>query len=197
MPEEHISLPEPVKGKAHSLEDVIATRRSARKYGEKGLEDWQISQLLWAAQGITGKDERRRAAPSAGGFHPLFVYVLRSDGAWRYYPVQHTLVRHSPLDLRAALAKAAWDQKFISAAPCVFVFSADHERTTERYGDRGRTRYVPMDVGHSAQNLLLQAVALGLVAVPIGAFDDAAVGQVLALPAKEEPLYIVPVGHAA
>ena len=197
MPDKRIMLPKPHKGKTHSLEAVLAARRSTRKYGAQELDDTQIGQLLWAAQGITGNDERRRAAPSAGGFHPLFVYVLRSDGAWRYDPGQHSLVRHSPHDLRAAVAKASWDQKFISTSPCVFIFSADFERTTERYADRGRTRYVPMDAGHAAQNLLLQAVAMGLVAVPVGAFDDAAVRQVLAPPADEEPLYIVPVGHPA
>ena len=104
---------------------------------------------------------------------------------------------HSSADLRGALAKASWDQKFIAAAACVFVFSADFERTTEKYGDRGRTRYVPMDVGHAAQNLLLQAVALGLGGVPVGAFDDTAVRQAMALPGNEEPLYLVPVGPPA
>ncbi len=197
MSDKLVSLPKPQTDKAESLAAIIATRRSVRKYSEEELSETQTSQLLWAAQGITGKDSKHRAAPSAGGHHPLIVYACRADGAWRYEPEQHALVSHSSADLRGALAKASWGQKFVAAAPCVFVFSADFQRTTERYGDRGGSRYVPMDTGHAAQNMLLQAVALGLAGVPVGAFDDAAVRQVMALPANEEPLYIVPVGHPA
>lgn len=197
MPDKRIPLPKPHTGHKGSLEAALANRRSLRKYSDQELDDTQISQLLWAAQGITGDNEWRRTAPSAGGFHPLTLYALREDGVWRYVPSEHVLVLHSPQDLRADLAKASWHQQFIAEAPCVFVFSAIFERTTERYGDRGKTRYVPMDIGHAAQNMLLQAVAMGLASVPIGAFDDDAVLKVLDLPSNEEPLYIVLVGYPA
>jgi SagB-type dehydrogenase family enzyme len=199
MPEKRLELPQPDVGKNEEmgkpLELVIASRRSGRRYTSRELTDEQVGQLLWAAQGITGKSSRRRAAPSAGGRHPLYLYVCRADGTWRYEPSGHSLVLHTEPDSRSPLARAAWNQDFIAQAPCVFVFSADFEKTTEKYGNRGRTRYVPMDAGHSAQNLLLQAVSLGLVGVPIGAFDDAAVRQALALPGNQEPLYILPVGY--
>jgi SagB-type dehydrogenase family enzyme len=77
----------------------------------------------------------------------------------------------------------------------VFAVSAIFERTIERYRERGRVRYVPMDAGHAAENLTLQAVALGLGSTAIGAFNDAAISQVLALPEEEEPLYLIVVGH--
>jgi SagB-type dehydrogenase family enzyme len=96
--------------------------------------------------------------------------------------------------VREELVAAAWRQEFIAEAPCVFAINAVAERTTQRYGERGETRYVPMDVGHAAQNLLLQAVALGLAGVPVGAFEDAAVGKVLGT-SEEVPMYILPVGH--
>jgi SagB-type dehydrogenase family enzyme len=178
-----------------SLESAIAERRSVRRYRPEDLKLEQIGQLLWAAQGITGGRGIERAAPSAGGRHPLVVYVCRADGAWRYHPQSHTLTRHLGQDVREELAEAAWRQKFIAEAPCVFIVSAIIERTTQRYGERGETRYVPMDAGHAAQNLLLQAVALGLGGVPIGAFDDGSVSKALALPEQEVPMYVIPVGH--
>jgi SagB-type dehydrogenase family enzyme len=155
----------------------------------------EIGQLLWSAQGITGNRANRRAAPSAGARHPLIFYVCRSDGIWRYYPQGHTLALHLERDVRQDLGEAAWRQHFIGQAPCVFAVSAIFERSTERYQERGRVRYVPMDLGHAAENLTLQAIALGLVSVSVGAFDDDAVKRVLALPDQEEPMYLIPVGH--
>jgi len=193
--ESRITLPPPRTGGPLSLETAIAQRRSVRRYAPRDLNLEQIGQLLWAAQGITGGRAALRAAPSAGACHPLEFYVCRADGVWHYEPQQHRLVRHLEQDVRAELAEAAWRQRFIAEAPCAFVISAIFERTTRRYGERGRLRYVPMDVGHAAENLLLQAVAMGLASVPVGAFDDTAVKRVLALPRNEEPLYILPVGY--
>ena len=195
MTESPIALPKPLVDGEVSLEAAIARRRSTRRYSPQTLTLAQISQLLWAAQGITGNKENQRAAPSAGAKHPLIVYVCRDDGVWRYHPQSHTLVLHDERDVRGELVEASWRQEFIAQAPCVFILTAIFDRTTERYQERGRTRYVPMDTGHAAQNLLLQAVALGLGGAPVGAFDDAGVSEALALPGKEVPLYLIPVGH--
>jgi len=190
-----IELPSPRQDGPMSLEAVIAARRSVRSYTSMPLTTEEIGQLLWAAQGITGGKSNRRAAPSAGGYCPLELYVCRSDGVWHYRPMNHRLVQHKPDDLRAELAVAAWDQKFIAAAPVIFVVTAVFERTAGRYRERGRVRYVPMDTGHATENLLLQAVALGLGSAPVGAFDDRAVSQTLDLPGDHEPMYLLPVGH--
>ena len=195
MPKSHIPLPPPRTDGSVSLEAAIAQRRSVRRYAPGDLSLEQIGQLLWAAQGITGGKDALRAAPSAGARHPLEFYVCRAGGMWHYELQGHYLARHLERDVRGELARAAGGQQFIAQAPCVFAISAVFERTTRRYGERGRLRYVPMDIGHAAGNLLLQAVALGLASVPVGAFDDAAVKQALALPQPEEPMYILPVGH--
>ena len=190
-----ITLPPPrLKGEM-SLEEAIAARRSVRSYADTPLSLEEIGQLLWAAQGITGKRDIKRAAPSAGGRCPLEFYVCWAEGVWHYRPQGHRLVLHLAEDVRGPLAQAAWEQRFVAQAPVVFAVAGVFERTTSRYGERGRIRYVPMDVGHAAQNLLLEAVALGLASVPVGAFDDAAVARVLQLPAEQEPLYLLPVGH--
>ena len=97
-------------------------------------------------------------------------------------------------DLRAELASAALGQGWVKEGAVNIVFTAIYERTTRRYGDRG-IRYVHMEVGHAAQNVYLQAVALGLGTVTVGAFHDDQVGEILNLPANEQPLYIMPVGR--
>lgn len=195
MSQSRIELPEPRTSGSTSLETAIVRRRSTRRYTSEVLTLGEIGQLLWSAQGITGDRANRRAAPSAGARHPLVFYVCRSDGVWRYHPQGHLLRQHLGQDVRERLVGAAWRQRFIARAPCVFAVSAIFERTTERYQERGRLRYVPMDVGHATENLLLQAVALDLGGAPVGAFDDGAVKRVLDLPEQEVPMYLIPVGH--
>ncbi len=191
-----ISLPKPSLKGEMCLEEAIARRRSVRDFIPHPLAAVQIGQLLWAAEGITGRDSYLRAHPSAGALHPLEVYLVSTEGIFRYRPEGHRLSLVRPGDMREALARAAHGQYFVAEAPCVIAIAAVYARTTGKYGDRGRTRYVPMDAAHAAENVLLQAVALGLGAVPVGAFDDEAVRTVLAAPANEVPLYLIPVGKA-
>ena len=189
-----IELPKPVLKGSMSIEEAIQKRRSTRRYSDKSLTEEQISQLLWAAQGIT---DRRglRAAPSAGALYPLEVYVVMASGVFHYIPKGHKLEMISGSDIRKKLAQVSWNQMFIAEAPVDIVICAVYERVTDRYGDRGK-RYTDMEAGHAAENLHLQAVALGLASVPLGAFSDEAVAKILHLSNKEKPLYIIPVGHA-
>jgi SagB-type dehydrogenase family enzyme len=202
MPEyksETIKLPEPAQDSNTSIEEAILKRRSARTYKESPLTLKEISQLLWAAQGIT--DPRGlRAAPSAGALYPLEIYVIAGnvndlpDGIYHYKPLKHELVRIVKGDKRNELCNAALGQSSIRTAAAVIVFSAVYERTTIKYGDRG-IKYVHIETGHAAQNVFLQAVSLDLGTVVIGAFDDDAVTEVLKMPDREQPLYIMPVGR--
>lgn len=119
---------------------------------------------------------------------------MTCDGLFQYLPAKHSLERLTDQDLRAELTMAAWGQKFIEAAPLTLVFAAQFSRTTGRYGQRG-IRYVYMEAGHAAQNVHLQAEALGLGSVAVGAFDDASVSKVLTLPNHLEPIYMVVIGY--
>jgi SagB-type dehydrogenase family enzyme len=187
------TLPPPERRGPLSLEEAIRARRSVREFGPAEISPRELSQLLWAAQGVTG-DGGLRAAPSAGALYPLEVYVVLPSGCFHYDPARHRLVRRATRDLRSALESAALGQRPIADAPAVFVIAAVEARTRRKYGARTE-RYVAMEAGHAAQNLLLQAVALGLGGVPIGAFDNGRVARALALPAGERPLYLLPVGH--
>ena len=187
-------LPTPDTAGEMSLEEALAARRSVREFEARPLTEAELGQLLWAAQGTT--DGRGyRTAPSAGALYPLEVYVATADGLFHYEVDRHALAVVRRADLRPALHEAALGQAAVGRAPAVFVIAAVYERTAAKYGAERSPRYVHLEAGHAAQNLLLQAVALGLGAVSIGAFDDAGVQQALGLPEEEQPLYLIPVGE--
>ncbi len=189
-----ITLPDPLTDGQMSLEAVLRRRRSVREFASEPLTMEEISQLLWAAQGIS-HDGVRRTAPSAGATYPLELYLVTEEGVSNYVAQDRTLHRVREGDLRRDLYEASLEQEFILEAPATIVFTAVYARTEQRYGSTRSPRYVHVEVGHAAQNVLLQAVALGLGAVPVGAFDDERVSQVLDLPTDHVPLYLVPVGH--
>jgi SagB-type dehydrogenase family enzyme len=208
-PQIMINLPSPrLKGKV-SLEETILRRRSVRKYRREPLDLPQLSQILWSAQGITGT-KGLRAAPSAGATYPLEIFAVVGKqgvtigeakqapeelrtGVYHYEADSHSLSLHKAADLRPDLARATLDQGFIIDAPVVIVICALYHRTSDRYGKRGE-RYVHIEVGHTGENVHLQAVALGLATVEIGAFRDEEVREVLGLEEQIKPLYVMPVG---
>ena len=197
-----VKLPRPeLEGKV-SLEEAIARRRSVRRYRAEPLTLSQLSQVLWSAQGITAGGELR-AAPSAGATYPLEIFAFVGKqaidgleaGIYHYEVDSHSVVCSQRGDLRRELARAALDQGFIVSAPVDIVICAIYTRTSYTYGRRGE-RYVHMEVGHVGENIHLQAVALGLATVEVGAFDDEEVRKVLDVEERIKPLYIMPLGRA-
>ena len=197
--DQRISLPPVVFDGEMSVEEAIEQRRSVREFGGGSLALEDISQLLWAAQGITDKDGHR-GAPSAGALYPLELYVVAGDveglslGVYRYRPKSHELVHVASGERRKSLASVALGQGWVSRAPAVLVIAGVYERSMKKYGQRGQ-RYTHIEVGHVAQNIYLQATALGLGTALVGAFHDSEVQDVLSLPPDHEPLGLMPVGH--
>lgn len=194
-----ISLPEPRYDSTVSLEQSLLARRSVREYSGEPLTLEEVSQLLWAAQGIT--DARGyRTAPSAGGLYPLEMYIVVSNvedlppGIYHYLPAGHELELIAEGDFREELTEAALSQSWVREGAMSIVITAIYERTTGKYGERG-IRYVHIEVGHATQNICLQAAAMGLGLVTIGAFHDEDVAELLGRPADENPLYVIPVGR--
>jgi SagB-type dehydrogenase family enzyme len=196
---EPIKLPKPDLTGEQSVELLLQQRRSVRSYQESSLNLAEVGQLLWSAQGVTGA-QGLRTAPSAGALYPLQLFVVVGDindlspGIYQYNPEQHSLLKTANGDSRVLLQKAAHDQSCISGAAIIFVFTAIYQRTTWKYGERG-VRYVHMEVGHAGQNLFLQAQALHLGTVVVGAFDDDEVRKVLNLDGDMQPLSLMPVGR--
>ena len=199
-----IRLPPPKKKGDVSLEEAIAKRRSVRRYAAEPVPLSSLSQIMWAAQGITDSDMQLRAVPSAGVLFPLEIYVLvgidgvegLQEGVYHYNVDRHSLECLKLGDLKAELARAALRQQFVYRAALDIVICAVYERTAWRYGRRAE-RYVHIEVGHVGQNICLQAMALGLGAVPIGAFDDEQVVGILGTREEVRPLYIIPIGKPA
>jgi SagB-type dehydrogenase family enzyme len=204
-----IKLPNPqLKGKI-SLEETILKRRSVRKYNREPLNLSQLSQILWSAQGVTGT-MGLKAAPSAGATYPLEIFVFVGKrgviaskarqateelqaGIYHYEADSHSLRLHKANDLTPDLARAALDQEFIFDAPVNIVICALYHRTSSSYGRRGE-RYVHIEVGHVSENIHLQAVALGLATVEVGAFYDEEVRKLIDVEEQIKPLYIMPLG---
>ena len=198
-----VHLPPPGQ-RGISLEEAIARRRSIRRFSSQPLSQLQLSQILWAAQGITDASLKSRTVPSAGATYPLEIFVVcgrnciegTGDGIYHYNIDSHSLTLHHKGDVRFELARVALDQEFIYQAPVDIVICALYERTLLHYGRRGE-KYVHMEVGHAGQNIYLEATALGLATVAIGAFHDEQVREVLLLAEPYKPLYIMPVGRPA
>lgn len=197
-----IKLPAPKLDGDVSVERALHERRSIREYADDPMTLKEISQICWAAQGITDKARSLKSAPSAGALYPLEVYVVTgsitelSQGVYRYLPEEHGLVRITDGDIRNELSVAGLSQSSILKAPVSLVFSAFYKKTTQKYGERG-IRYVHIEAGHASQNVYLQAVSLGLGTVAIGAFNESEVRELLEMSADEQPLYIMPIGKLA
>ena len=182
-----------------SVEEAVSGRRSVREYATTPLEISEISQLLWAAQGLTDPSGLR-TVPSAGALYPLEIYAAcgnvtgLSGGVYHYVPQSHALERVIGRDVREDLYQSALQQPSVRDAAAVIIIAADYNRTTQKYGGRG-IRYVHMEAGHASENIYLQAYTLGIGTVAIGAFDDRGVASVLGLPQNQTPLYLMPVGN--
>ncbi len=192
-----IALPAPALVGDMSLEAAIAERESQREFDAAALTLEELGQLLWAAQGTTSGG--RRTVPSAGALYPIDIYAVVGavdgvpPGVYRYRPRRHDLVLIEAGDRRNDVATAAF-QDWVAAAPVTLAITAVLERTAVKYGSRAQ-RYVHMEVGCVAENVYLQATALGLGTTMAGAFTDRSVKRVLSLPKGHAPLGLMPVGR--
>lgn len=186
------ALPKARTDGSMSVETALASRRSRRRYSTDELSHATLGQLLWAAQGITD-DRGHRTAPSAGARYPLHVYVLLPEGLYRYLPQRHAIERVRDRDLRAAMWKDVYARPWLADSPAIFVIAANYARTRAKYGKKAE-RFVHIEAGHVGQNLLLQATALGLHCVPIGAFHQRNVHATLGLPRAQTAIYLVAAG---
>lgn len=200
-----IKLSPPVLKGTISVEESLQMRRSIRNYKNRALTMEQVSQMLWAAYGVSDSTRysgrKLRTAPSAGATYPLEVYLMAGNvqgldpGLYKYHPNDHKLSVHFLGDVRSEVAKASLGQRMLEQAPASIIYNAVYDRITSRYGNRGADRYLCMDLGHSAQNVYLQATAIGLATCAIGAFNDEELTRIIKPKNDEQVLYLMPIGY--
>ncbi len=190
------NLPAPRAKSDISLEAAITSRRSVRLFQDKPLEERTIGQILWASQGLRGEGNFR-TVPSAGALYPLELFTITECAIQRYLPETHALLKLREGEYRPHLARAALDQEFIQQASLSLLFAAVPQRTIVRYGVERSSRYIDIEIGHAAQNAMLQASALSLGSVAIGAFHDDDVAALFKLPQDTVPRYLVSIGTPA
>ncbi len=200
-PRVHLSAPQVDDGVG--LWDVLRRRRSVRRYADQPLTEPELSQLLWAAQGITGGRHGMsfRTAPSAGALYPVETYVVVhavadvAAGVYHYAVETHELEQLRCGNFRRPAAFAALDQEIAYWAGAVFIWTGVFERSKWKYGQRAY-RYVYLDAGHIAQNVALAAVALGLGSCQIAALYDDEFNELVCVDGvAESALYMTAVGR--
>jgi SagB-type dehydrogenase family enzyme len=197
--DEYIALPAPQFTGKLSLEEALQKRRSIRSYSDQPVSLTEVGQLLWAGQGITEKSRGLRTAPSAGATYPMELYLIAGNvegltpGVYRYQSATHSLQLLFSGDIRKDLSAAALQQPSIIQAPATILITGILSRTSQRYGQRAQ-RYVHMEAGHISQNIFLQATAIDIATVVIGAFQDISISKIIKLGTEESPLYLMPFG---
>jgi SagB-type dehydrogenase family enzyme len=187
-----ISLPQPVLDGSVSIEKALSERRTLRTYRDQPLTMAEISQVLWAAQGITEPKKGLRTAPSARAMYLLQLYLIADHvtnlpaGMYKYQPQGHQLIKVADGEAKSILFGAA-PQNPIKNAPAVILVSGFPAKATN-------PTWMCLEAGHVAQNVALQAVSLKLGIVTIGGFKPEEVKKALKLPENEQPIYILPVG---
>ncbi|MEJ2658763.1 MAG: SagB/ThcOx family dehydrogenase [Desulfobacterales bacterium] len=200
--EQKMNLPEPSLKGSVSVEEAIKHRRTIRSYRSKPLTPEQLSQIFWAAQGITEDRGYKRSAPSGGALYPMDIYAVVGDssveglnaGIYHYDPRKHAALLITEGDLRKDVARSSLSQMWMAEAPLTLVITAEYSRIASKYGARGE-RYAMIEAGHIGQNIFLQAEALGLRAGIVGAFHDKGVKRVMRINRSHEPLLILPLGY--
>jgi SagB-type dehydrogenase family enzyme len=188
-----IDLPQPVTDGSISIEKALSERRSVRSYSDKPLSLTDVSQILWAAQGITEPKRGLRTAPSAQASYLMKIYLLAgkvtdiSMGMYQYQPLGHRLVKIADGDIKTTLYNAA-PQKPINNAPAAIVITGLSKKAKNPF-------WIYLEAGHIAQNICLESVSRNIGTLTMAGFNPEEVKKALKLPDDEQPVYIMPIGR--
>jgi len=200
-----LKLPPPKTKGNVSVEEALKLRKTTRTLSAKNIGLPNVSQLLWALQGVSwveklaeGKSVPHRTAPSAGKTFPLEIYVALRKGLFHYEPKKHVICQLNEKDIRSELSKAAFsppNKEAVEKAPLTVVVPADNKKALRASPLlENAVRFVHLEAGHAAQNLILQATALGLGACTITSYNTAMVYEALKIPYDHRPIYLIPIG---
>lgn len=208
-----IELPAPSFDGSTSVENALLTRRSERVYLQNAIKFEDLSQILWAAQGVTREIDTVprvfigekwfggvRTAPSAGALFPIELYIAAGNvenidpGLYKYNALNHTLIKIMDGDKREEVRKAALGQSAVKNGPACIIVAANIGRTEYKYKSRA-SQYVYIESGAVCQNIYLQCNTLGIGTVLIGAIREDPMKIALGLPDSETPIAVMPIGY--
>ena len=196
-----IKLPEPRTDGGMTVEKSLEERRSIRSFGKDGLTLNEVSQLLWAAQGVTD-DKGHRTAPSAMARYPLQVYLLADNvtglpsGVYHYSPEGHNLTIMAEGNVEGYYNATAGFEAWIKTAPAIFVITGNISGMNQM-PRQDPSQWVYIDAGAAAENLLLEVVSLDLASTYTAGFSANKTEELLGLPSGEVPIGVLPVGRKA
>lgn len=188
-------LPKPVTTGGMALNEALARRRSCRAFTDTPVTLQQISQVCWAAQGVTEPVKGLRTAPAAMALYAVRLFVVDRAGMAEYLPKEHALRTVRDGDLLPAARALALNPATLGEPPVVLLLCIDPAALQARAGAKAE-RFALLEAGHVTQNILLQVTALGLASVPVGGVDEAKASEALRLPEGVRAVYAMPVGKA-
>lgn len=194
-----VKLSDPVFDGDVSIEKVLKERRSVRAYKDTPLTEKNVSQLLWAGQGISEESSKKRTSPSARAKYPIELYLVVFNvegiekGVYKYAPDGHSIVKMFDADKTDAIAKAVGQGSF-AKCPAGFIIAGNYLKMSEK-PDETSKRFVHTEVGHVSQNIALQGVALKIGSVVLGGFQQDLLSELLEFPPDTKPIYVMPVGN--
>ena len=185
-----IKLPPPEMAGGMPLMQALKARHSTRAFSSKPLPPQVLSNLLWAASGVNRPDTGQRTAPSAHDWREIDVYAATAEGAFRYDPASHTLIRVATGDIRHLTGV----QDYVATAPLNLVYVANLKRMSEA-GAEDKAFYSATDTGFVAQNVYLYCASAGLAVVVRGLIDRDALGAALGLGSHQKIILAQSVGY--
>jgi SagB-type dehydrogenase family enzyme len=185
-----VALPKPQTEGGKPLMEALRLRRSSRAFSPRPLPDQVLSNLLWAAAGVSRPDSGKRTAPSAMNWQEVSVYVVRADGVYVYDGAAHTLTQVVSDDIRALTGK----QAFVKDAPVNLVYVADYDKMGKATED-DKKMYAATDTGFISQNVYLYCASEGLATVVRGWVDKPALAKAMKLRPAQKIILAQTVGY--
>lgn len=188
LAQEDIKLPEPEKKGGMTLNEALMSRKTNRTFASKELSMQEISNLLWAANGINRMDGKR-TAPSARNAQEIDVYVAMKTGLYKYEPNDNALRIISEKDQRHQMSQRP---QMIEEAPVALIFYANYDKM-KNFDDASKEFYGATDAGFVSQNVYLYCAAHNLNTVVMGYIDRDAIRQMIDVDGKA--ILVQPVGY--
>lgn len=196
--DEIIKLPNPQVGLSFPLMRALELRRTKRRWADTGVSEQNLSNLLWAACGITMAEgpgcKSRRTAPSATNCQEISLYVALESGLYYYDENDHRLIQRSTSDIRDSIGT----QKMMRSAPVGIIYVADFSKMKSYLAkdDDRKTFVAGTDAGFISQNIYLYCAAAGLSTCILGLVDRDVLHGRMGLGAYEKVMYTQVVGNS-